>query len=542
MCALRVLMLEDRPDDAELLAMALRRDGLDCEWTRVQTKEAFRSGLGDRPDVVLSDYSLPGFDALEALAIVAESGADVPVIVVTGAMSEETCVESLRHGAVDYLLKDRLARLGLAVKQAVAEQKLRISRRQAEQASRRLGAMLRGVVNNSPSAMFVKDRGGRYLIANGRLEEVLGLPSGSATGRTDSELLPAPVADALSALDRACLEDDLPQQHEEEFGLGANRRVYLSVRYPISGTSDGDSDALGGIYTDITAMKRIESDVRDARAELRHQAAHLEQDNLDLRELGEVKAEFMQSVSHELRTPLSIINGTVEMMLEGDFGRLTPAERAMVSTVEQAGERLHATIIDLLTVFQMDRGGFEVTRRPTQLADVIHRALHTLAPMIASAGVGTVVDIPLSLPLVPVDGDQITRVLINLVTNAIKFSPPDTTITVRARVHSDEIVISVRDTGLGIPKAEQTKIFLRFHRGRSAVQQAIQGTGIGLGISKEIIERHFGWIDLDSDENEGTTITFGLPLAGGDASPPDRGEIRIPLNGAPTPPPSEGTP
>jgi len=537
MCALRVLMLEDRAEDAELLALALHRDGIECEWTRVQTRSEFLSGLREGPDIVLSDYSLPGFNALEALAIVTETRVETPVIVVTGAMSEETCVESLRHGASDYLLKDRLARLGPAVKQAMADQKLRISRREAEQASERLGATLRGVVNNSPSAIFVKDREGRYLIANRRLEEMLGLPADSATGLRDRDLLPAPIADALAALDGDCIAANRPRQHEEEFGDGADRRSYLSVRYPISG--DGEAtDAIGGIYTDITAMKRIENDIRVARAELRNQAAHLEQDNLDLRELDHVKAEFLQSVSHELRTPLSIINGTVEMMLEGDFGQLSTEERELVATVEKAGDRLDTTIIDLLTVFQMDRGGFAVNLRPTQLSDIIARATHAVGPMLDNAGIRAEIDIPQELPSVSVDGDQITRVLINLVTNAIKFSPSDTTITISAHPHSSEVVVAVRDAGAGIPKAEQSQIFLRFHRGSAAVRESMQGAGLGLAISKEIVERQRGWIDLESDEHRGTTVSFGLPLDV-DRSIEHRGEVRIPLSGGP-PGPSDG--
>lgn len=519
MCALRVLMLEDHAEDAELIALALHRGGIECDVTRVQTRDGLLSGLRAGTDIILSDYSLADLNAIEALTIVADQGGEVPVIVVTDAMSEESCVESLRHGACDYVSKGRLARLGPAVTQVLAGRSARAGHRSAEQATQRLALMLREVVKNSPTAMFVKDRHGRYLIANRQLEKMLGLAADSATGRTDQDLLPPRVVEDLAELDRLCLEGDRPYQNQEVFGPADDRRFYLSVRYPIS-TDGGTAGAIGGVYTDITTMRHGESDVRVARAELRNQASHRERDNLDIRELDHVKAQFIQSVSHELRTPLSIINGTVEMMLEADFGHLSPEERDLVAAVEKAGGRLHTTIMDLLTVFQMDRGGFALHARPTQLADVLRRAMHTIAPILADADIRDVLRIPARLPLVSVDGDQITRVLINLVMNAIKFSPEGSTITVSAHQHGREIVVSVRDTGAGIAAAEQNQIFLRFRRGSAALRRSAQGAGLGLAVSKEIVERHGGWIDLESDEEKGTTVTFALPLDADDASAP----------------------
>lgn len=510
MGALRVLILEDHQEDAELLVLALHRDGIECDWTRVETRAAYLDALRSQPDIVLSDYSLPGFTAIEALDVLRETGLEIPVIVVTGAMNEETCVGSLRHGAIDYLLKDRLTRLGSAVRHALEEKAVQRSRREAEDASQRLAAMLKGVIDNSPSAIYVKDAAGRYVVANRRLEELLGVEAGATRGQRDADILPTPVAEALASLDPAD-QHDRTEAREVEFGSDDGRRVYLSSRYPIP--IDGQPEAVGGIYTDITRIKRIESDLRGARTELRRQAASLAQDNLDLRELDRIKGEFIESVSHELRTPLSIINGTVEMMLGGDFGDLSEQELDMVSNVERAGHRLYATISDLLTVFEMDRGGFALNIRPVQLADVIKKAVGTLTLMLQRAEITAHVDIAPDLPPVAADGDQIGRVLLNLLTNAIKFSPPGSAVGVTARRQRDQVVVRVRDTGAGIPPSEQAEAFLRFRRGRGALRQATQGAGLGLAISKEIVERHQGWIDLESAENQGTTVTFGLPVA-----------------------------
>ena len=134
---LRVLLLEDRQDDARLILHELRRAGFEPAGERVETEADFLARLDPAPDLILADYHLPGFDALLALRLVRERGLDVPVIVVTGALGDEAAVECLRQGAADYLLKDRLARLGQAVAQALEKKQARDDRRHAEEVRRR---------------------------------------------------------------------------------------------------------------------------------------------------------------------------------------------------------------------------------------------------------------------------------------------------------------------------------------------------------------------------------------------------------------------
>jgi formate hydrogenlyase transcriptional activator len=135
---IRVLILEDSSDDAELLARALRQHGFEIDWSRVETRADYLAALANRPDVILADYTLPRFDALEALRLLKERGLDVPFLVVTGTIGEESAVECMREGASDYLLKDRLTRLGPAVTRAIAEKQLRDQKIAAEAALQRL--------------------------------------------------------------------------------------------------------------------------------------------------------------------------------------------------------------------------------------------------------------------------------------------------------------------------------------------------------------------------------------------------------------------
>ena len=194
--SLRLLVLEDRPVDAELMVAELKRQGFEPSWTRVETEDEFVAALDERLDVILSDFNLPGFDALQAIDHVRQRALSVPVIVVTGAVGEETAARCIREGAADYLLKDRLARLGLAVRQAVERRRLSSQRRQIESALVASQAELTTVFESAPVAMVILDAERRVVRANRAAARLAGRPVDDAFGR-----LPGDVFECLNALD-----------------------------------------------------------------------------------------------------------------------------------------------------------------------------------------------------------------------------------------------------------------------------------------------------------------------------------------------------
>jgi PAS domain S-box-containing protein len=513
---LALLLVEDREEDAELLLNELRRAGLTVRSTRVQTREEYLAAIRQEPDIILADYSLPQFDALTALELLAQAQLDIPVIVVTGVMDEETCVRSLRHGAVDYLLKDRLARLAPAIQHALAEQRSRAARKRAEQASARNAAMLRAVVDSAPTGVYLKDPSGRYLMINAEAARILGLPQDGCAGRTDHELLPAATAGDLSRRDTRCLRRRAIIEQEEVLEHGGETRTYLSVRYPVVDGS-GRVYAVGAVYADITKQKQIESDLRATRAELQRQASRLEHANAELQELDRSKNEFVASVSHELRTPLTSIRGYTEMLTDGEIGQLNAAERRIIGIIDRNSNRLLNLIDDLLTLFRMDRGAFTLEPRPVHIADVVGAVESTVRPAARAAGVDLRVDVTPDLPVLTADPEQLERVLLNLLGNAIKFSPDGGNVTLTAYAGLDEVVVDVADQGIGITEADQPRLFQRFNRAGTAAQRTIPGTGLGLAISKDIVQRHGGQIRLRSAVGRGTTVSVTLPTAAPEA-------------------------
>jgi PAS domain S-box-containing protein len=282
---LRLLIVEERQEDADLLVAELVRAGFQPDWTRVDTAEDLVEALYPAPDVVLCDHATPGLDALAVLSAVSRLRAQPPVIVVSGELDEEVCVKTLRMGAADYLLKDRLARLGPAVDHALAIRRLLIDKQAAERKERETAGILRGLVANAPAAISVKSVDGSYLLANRQFEALRGVGEGTLIGRIDAEVFPVQQAREMTELDARCLRDLAVMEREEEYVDASGPRHLLGVRYPVIDET-GEVFGIGAIYLEITRQKRIEAQLREARAQLLSRAEMLGAGIEQLRELA----------------------------------------------------------------------------------------------------------------------------------------------------------------------------------------------------------------------------------------------------------------
>ncbi len=232
-----------------------------------------------------------------------------------------------------------------------------------------------------------------------------------------------------------------------------------------------------------------------------------------LRELDQTKSDFVSSVSHELRTPLTSITGYLEMLVEGEAGDLTGDQLQLLEVVERNSRRLLDLIEQLLTLSRIEAGNIRPGADPVDLVAVLGEVHRAVLPMLSERDLRFAIDVPADLGIVTGDAGQLERVVLNLVTNAIKFTPDGGTVAIVAAGADGRAQLSVSDTGIGIPQDEQEQLFTRFFRSSTARQHAIQGTGLGLAIVKSIVEGHGGSIEVDSAPGRGTTVTVELPLA-----------------------------
>jgi signal transduction histidine kinase len=253
------------------------------------------------------------------------------------------------------------------------------------------------------------------------------------------------------------------------------------------------------------AAHLTESRVAIERAEI------LDAANAELRDLNRMKTEFIASVSHELRTPLTSIRGYTEI-LRDDVAPGTELGLHALEVIDRNVQRLLTMVEDLLALARIDGSGAALQRGTLDLAVLVANACKVLLPTCGAASVRIVSEVvgPLT-----VDGEPalLERALFNVLSNAVKFSHRGGTVVITGAVHQDRVVITVRDTGVGIPADELPQIFTRFFRSEADAAHSVPGAGLGLAVVQESVQRHGGRVSVDSDLGIGTTVTLDLPAS-----------------------------
>jgi signal transduction histidine kinase len=232
------------------------------------------------------------------------------------------------------------------------------------------------------------------------------------------------------------------------------------------------------------------------------------------------KSALLAYTSHELRTPLNAIIGFSELMLEEHFGKLSAKHKDYLESIRDSGQHLSDLLSDILDLSQLDAGKIELHPEWVDLDKIVSSCLELVTARARAGGVSLKSDVARTLPPVEVDPLRLKQVLINLLTNAVKFTPTGGSVTVTAgRTRSGGIALAVRDTGIGIPKSEMSRVFRPYHRVDNSMTRNREGIGLGLPLTKQLVELHGGQLRLESTEGVGTEVTVVLPrrLVGAEA-------------------------
>jgi signal transduction histidine kinase len=254
--------------------------------------------------------------------------------------------------------------------------------------------------------------------------------------------------------------------------------------------------------------------------EIQEKSRQLETANERLKELDRLKSDFVSNVSHELRTPLTAIKGAVDLLLREVPGRLNASQTHYLTRVRSNTQHLAGLINDLLDLSKIEEGKIELNASRVSLGGLVHEVMETLRPTAEEKPVLLEVDVPEPSVLVWADRDKVTQVLMNLIGNAIKFTPSGGTIAVStANDRRGWVRVSIRDAGPGIPVSEQEKIFEKFYQVTQNGTPKPKGTGLGLAICKSLVELHGGKIWVESELGCGSTFSFTLPVSGSQDTP-----------------------
>jgi signal transduction histidine kinase len=216
-------------------------------------------------------------------------------------------------------------------------------------------------------------------------------------------------------------------------------------------------------------------------------------------------------VAHELRSPLTTITGYVELLLEEHGGTSTEVQRESLQIVQRNGEQLLALIEDLLDISRMEASRLELKHTTLDLARLVREVASSLRPQIEAKGQWLTLELAEALPAVSGDADRVTQILTNLLSNAHKYTASGGSVTITARAEGGGVRVSVRDTGIGLSPDDQARLFTKFFRAQNSVTQGVRGTGLGLMITRALVELHGGEITVTSALGQGSTFSFTLP-------------------------------
>ncbi|MEA5495843.1 ATP-binding response regulator [Limnoraphis robusta] len=502
---LQILLLEDDPVDVELIQTTLKSGGIEANLICVTRRSDFSEILKTQlPDLILSDYVLPSFDGIAALKIAQEFCPQVPFIMVSGMLGEERAIETVKQGATDYVLKQRLERLVPSAKRALRESQERLERLRVEETLRQTDDLLRAIVDASPVGIITLNPQKKVIAWNIASERIYGWQSQEVINQA-LPVIPPEEQNQFDRLFQQALQNHTLTNYEFQH-LGKNQDL-IEISVSLAPLHNALGNVCGVVMTaiDITARKRIEAERFNLLK--REQTARAEAEAAN-----RVKDEFLAVLSHELRTPLNSILGWITLIQRGKLNKVTFDQALEV--IERNASLQTQLIEDLLDISRISRGKLSLSIDSVNLIELMQTTAETLRPAADAKSISMELFLDSSVGIITGDANRLQQIFWNLFSNAIKFTPPNGSVTVRLKKTEDSYAkIQVIDSGIGIEPNFLPYVFEYFRQADASTTRSQGGLGLGLAISRHLVELHGGTIDVESQgKGKGTTFTVMLPI------------------------------
>ncbi|MEO6995573.1 MAG: response regulator [Lacunisphaera sp.] len=496
---LRALIVTDSEHDTSLMLEALRWDKYEPEFERVQAASTMIAALiAKQWDIILCDYSMPGFDAIAALHLLRESNLEIPVIIVSGTMAEETAVAVMKLGAADYLLKDRLTRLGPAVGQALEQAESHREKKHMADALKKERDLFESLVETIPDQIYFKDRQSRFTRINNTAARHFGICTREeALGKTDFDFFTEEHArEAYEAEQFIVRTGESVIGFEEKETRPDGRITWVSsTKVPLR-DENGEITGLVGISRDITERKRLEEQLRQSQK---------------MEAIGQLSG----GVAHDFNNLLTIVKGYIGLLRLK--GQISPDIIDSIQQIDQAADRA-TNLTRQLLMFSRQQGmqleNYNLNGLVANLAKMLRRLLPEDIEMRVECAA-----VPL---MIRADEGMVEQVLLNLMVNARDAMPNGGNLSIAtesveldagaAKLHLQMqpgafACLVITDSGQGIPSAIIPRIFDPFF----TTKEVGKGTGLGLATVYGIMQQHKGFITVESEVKKGTTFRAYFP-------------------------------
>ncbi len=485
----KVLIIEDKPEMIQILTDYVLGPQGYVTLAALNGEDGLHMALSEEPDLVILDLRMPKMSGLQVLQTLRELQCPVPVIVITAYGSEEVVVRALRLGANDYVAKPfELDEMINVIERVLGESKqekerVRLSQ-ELEKSAKELAKKIDLILEGIDEGVFTVDRELRILSFNPAAERILGWREEEVIGRHCTAILK---------------EGDGASYYQEELLSEAMRKAQSVTSakegHPVI-SKDGQQIF---IASSVVPLLDIDGQVIGAMVAFRDALAETELDHM--------KAGFISMVSHELRSPLSHIIASTELMREANLS--SEQQQDLLNIIHAQSNRLNRFVEQILDVSLLEAGTVKVEQEAVALKPLIEQMIEALEIRVNTHRFEFTV--PERPAIVVGDESKIQTVLDNLLENAVNYSPKGSRVSIEVSDRDKEVVISVIDEGIGIPAKQLERLFERFHRVNASDDQEQYGYGLGLYISKRLIEIQGGSIWAESEVGRGSRFSFSLP-------------------------------
>ena len=544
---IRVLLVEDDAVDRMACRRALGRNQ-DYEFLLSEAEsglEGLQLAHDQKPDCVLLDYHLPDLNGLEFLAALTDDGGDVsvPVMMLTGTDNAAIAVEAMKRGARDYLIKDNehqyLELLPAVIQRVLNERRMASEKKLAEEKLFQAEAKYRSLVETIPAIVYIAELNNTkgFLYVSSRIKTLGFTPE---QWQDDPDILAAQIhpEDRARVLEERANSRSTGAPLRSEYRLLSNNGTVLWFRDDGNVVRDesGRSLFLQGILVDITESKRTEAELWQHRfsleqlvakrtdelakvneelrrdiAERKRMETELIKAKTDAEKANLAKSEFLSNMSHELRSPLNVMLGFSQLMESGNPPP-TSNQRTMLREINAAGWYLLELINKILDLAALESGKLIVSHDTILMAEVMAECRTMIETQAKERGIQLIVPSDMGL-YVKADRTRLKQILLNLLSNAVKYNREGGTVEVNWNAkRTDYVRVSIRDTGPGLPPEKLAQLFQQFNR-LGQETGSVEGTGIGLVVTKDLVELMGGKIGVESTVGAGSIFWFELPSA-----------------------------
>ncbi|MCY1017251.1 response regulator [Pyxidicoccus sp. MSG2] len=563
----------DTSDNASVLLVASEREcqqveaalasaGVSVKTERATTAAGVEAALSKTWSLALCGSELPGLGFAEVQALWRKYGKELPFVVLSRDWSEDTLEASVRAGALDYVTEDRFSRLAPVVRRELRMTADRLRHSKTAEDLQRTNYLMENIIDSLPFVLFVKDAETRRLVvANKTFADIFRVTKQWLLGKLDHDYFPKEQADSFVAIDTEILTTKQMKSFEEVARADGVDRIFGTRKIPLM-DEHGEARFVLGVTEDISERKQREEMLRASQAELlaanKQLAASLEeikrtravsarslasyqqralqmeiirQQNEDLDRLAQelaiakrneeerareaeaaarLKSEFLANFSHEIRTPLNGIIGYCDLLMREEGSRLTAHGRRDLNVVKTNAKTLLALINDILDLSKIEAGRVEVVTEQVDVQELADECMATVKEYLKGKDVTLSTNIDPEARLLRSDALKLRQIMLNLLSNAAKFTDSGE-VALNLVPAGDEVVMTVEDTGVGIPADQLPFIFEKFRQVDGSTTRKVGGTGLGLAIVRELSRVLGGTVSVTSTLGRGSTFTVRLP-------------------------------